>query len=317
MRNVAGAIYYYIKYYARNLLRDERDTREFLYRHYAGKKFYDTMALSRRVSSLIADGAPFMMGRFGAVELFAMRTDEFRLKGKAEKAMAQLYTNAGFFPKDPSLLPRFNDVMKDACAEADFLGCWQNPCEDYYLKKYCKSLEAVSMLISLEPWRSPLPWSGALAGKRVLIVHPFEESVKRQYAKRELLFPGTDILPAFDLLTLKAVQTAGDARDDRFSDWFDALSFMCAECDKADFDIALIGCGAYGFPLAAHIKRTGRQAVHLGGSLQILFGIKGRRWDELEPDVAAMYNDAWSYPLKSEVPAGSDGIEGATYWKES
>lgn len=49
---------------------------------------------------------------------------------------------------------------------------------------------------------------------------------------------------------------------------------MKDEIDKRDYDIALIGCGAYGFPLAAHIKRSGKKAVHLGGALQLLFGIK-------------------------------------------
>lgn len=46
--------------------------------------------------------------------------------------------------------------------------------------------------------------------------------------------------------------------------------------DKIDYDICLIGCGAYGFPLAAHAKRKGKKAVHLGGALQLLFGIKGK-----------------------------------------
>ena len=44
---------------------------------------------------------------------------------------------------------------------------------------------------------------------------------------------------------------------------------------KFDFDVALIGCGAYGFPLAAKLKTAGKQAIHLGGVLQALFGIKG------------------------------------------
>lgn len=44
---------------------------------------------------------------------------------------------------------------------------------------------------------------------------------------------------------------------------------------KINFDTAIIGCGAYGMPLAAQIKNAGRQAIHLGGAVQLLFGIKG------------------------------------------
>ena len=54
---------------------------------------------------------------------------------------------------------------------------------------------------------------------------------------------------------MKAVQTQADAKDSRFKDWFEALQYMKDEIDKCDYDIALIGCGAYGMCLAAHVKR--------------------------------------------------------------
>lgn len=110
-----------------------------------------------------------MMGRFGAVELFNMRVAEFHMENKKEKACEQLFTCAGFFPNDTSLLPRFNDIMKDACRQTDILGLWQNACEDYYIRRYCNDLSATCRLISLEPWRSKNPWSAALAEKRYLL----------------------------------------------------------------------------------------------------------------------------------------------------
>ena len=316
MGTILGASYYQLKYCLRNKLRQTAGDSDFLYRHYVGKPFYDTDALNQYTADLIRSGRPFMMGRFGAVELFNMRVDEFHMESKKEKACEQLFTCAGFFPNDTTLLPRFNDVMKDACRQTDILGLWQNACEDYYIRKYCRDLSATCRLISLEPWRSNNPWSAALAGKKVLVIHPFEESIQNQYQHFDKLFPGTDILPEFTLKTLKAVQTAGSATDPRFSTWFDALDYMCSECEKIDFDIALLGCGAYGYPLAAHIKKMGKQAIHLGGCLQILFGLKGRRWDEEEPDIVAMYNDYWHYPMASEVPTGSGDVEGGTYWKK-
>ena len=44
--------------------------------------------------------------------------------------------------------------------------------------------------------------------------------------------------------------------------------------NKTDYDICLIDCGAYKFPLAAHAKRQGKKAIHLDGSLQLLSKIK-------------------------------------------
>ena len=42
---------------------------------------------------------------------------------------------------------------------------------------------------------------------------------------------------------------------------------MSEEIAKIDFDIALIACGAYGFPLASRIKNMGKIAIHCGGPL--------------------------------------------------
>lgn len=77
------------------------------------------------------------------------------------------------------------------------------------------------------------------------------------------------------MITLEAVQSLGGSNN-KFQSWFEALQWMEDEMDKTDYDICLIGCGAYGFPLAAHAKRKGKKAVHLGGALQLLFGIKGK-----------------------------------------
>ena len=97
---------------------------------------------------------------------------------------------------------------------------------------------------------------------------------------------------------------------------------MKKEILAIDFDVALLGCGAYGFPLAAGIKKAGRQAVYMGGVLQILFGILGRRWDgsrfggieHMDESLKRYYSDAWIYPLEQR-PADADKVEYGPYWK--
>ena len=86
-----------------------------------------------------------------------------------------------------------------------------------------------------------------------------------------------------------------------------------SQMDAIDYDVAIIGCGAYGFSLAAHTKRMGKKAIHLGGATQILFGIKGKRWDEL-PAVNKFYNKYWVRPLPEETPARKERVEGGCYW---
>ena len=99
-------------------------------------------------------------------------------------------------------------------------------------------------------------------------------------------------------------------------DKFDALEWMYQEAMKIDFDVAIIGCGAYGFPLAAKLKQAGKQAIHLAGATQLLFGIKGKRWEEDKTFeyVQKFFNDSWVRPGESEKPKKSDVVEGGCYW---
>ena len=112
----------------------------------------------------------------------------------------------------------------------------------------------------------------------------------------------------------RQVQTQADAKDSRFKDWFEALQYMKDEIDKCDYDIALIGCGAYGMCLAAHVKRQGKQAVHLASMTQMLFGVYGKRWIDSEPEYRKYINKYWIRPDKKEKPQGADKIEGGCYW---
>lgn len=102
-----------------------------------------------------------------------------------------------------------------------------------------------------------------------------------------------------------------------FFTWFDALEWMENEIAHRDFDIALIGCGAYGFPLAAFIKRLGKKAIHLGGVLQLLFGIRGARWESSDyfgGKYKILFNEYWIRPGGTLRPANASSVENACYW---
>ena len=132
-----------------------------------------------------------------------------------------------------------------------------------------------------------------------------------------------DILPIFELKTIKAIQSVADNKVP-YKDWFEALKWMEDEICKTDFDICILGCGAYGLPLAAYIKRLGKKAIHLGGGSQLLFGIKGKRWDnnnyhwknlpQLNTNYSSLYNEYWVRPSQNEIPDSALKVEGACYW---
>ena len=283
---------------------------------YNGKRILTLEEANELIGNAIERGEPFMAARYGSVELEAVwivRDDGKGFIRPASRPLHMLHYSAGFFPKDKKLCIKFAELMKWATSQVDFMGVWWNPMEEYMLGTYGSNVE-YCRLHCLDPFTAPNPWSAKLEGKKVVVIHPFADTIRSQYAKRELLFPDRNVLPAFDLRIIRAVQTITGNKDDRFATWFEALDYMYNETMSQDFDVAIIGCGAYGYPLAAKLKAAGKIAIHLGGVTQLLFGIRGKRW-EVEYKGAypeMMKNPAWVRP--SEKPERFETHEGGAYW---
>lgn len=280
------------------------------------------------ISGLIEGPSPCMVARLGANELAcvvnyigikAPRTNARILSFVRSQSapwwwdqgiLRQMRDIAGFFPLKLELVERFCELMLADIPQVDLLGSWLK--EEAQFNNDLRSAKKV-MLEDLEPFFAPRPWTWSLAGKRVVVVHPFAETIQRQYARRELLFDN-NLLPAFHLRTVQAVQGVGGAKHG-FTDWFEALEWMKHEIAKEDYDVCILGCGAYGFPLAAYVKRQGKKAIHLGGVTQLLFGIKGRRWENyIVYPYQNLYNEYWVRPASSETPPSVKVVEGGCYW---
>lgn len=287
--------------------------------------------ISNHIREKLLSPEPCMLSRFGAVEIGCVvnylgiyhqkRKIIKYIKGEAfpwwweEETMYPMRNNAGFFSATPELLKRFSEMMIEDMPLIDILASWRFE-EEYFSKELQNAYK-----IDFEPYNpfwSNVPWTTALENKKVLAVHPFAETIQKQYLRKELIHKDPRVLPTFDLQTIKAIQTIGNQGDDRFETWFDALEFMKSEIDKKDYDICLLGCGAYGFPLAAHIKRSGKKAVHLGGSLQLLFGIRGARWENNNYNSTYNYsklmNEYWVKPSETETPSKAQQVEEGCYW---
>ena len=275
---------------------------------------------------LLAD-KPCMIARFGSVELQAIvdylnpptlqNAIQF-VKGKvpswgyASSTIRTMHINAGFFPATKPMLDRFGRLMMDCMPLVDMLGSWR--IEESVVMSYMPQTTRV-LLEALEPYYFDNPWMPALEGKKVLVVHPFEDTIRKQHEKGryEHLFADKRMTPNYELQTLKAVQSIAGNKPEEFDDWFQALDWMKSEIDKRDFDIAIIGCGAYGFPLAAHVKQIGKKAVHLGGATANLFGINSTAVQKNNV-LRYMVNEYWEYPATDETPKNISLVESGRYW---
>ena len=291
---------------------------------------------SDRILKLLDDNKPCMIARYGGSELYCLanyigikngpRIIPF-IKGDAQpwwwisERIRVMQDQSGFFPLTEEAIVRFCELLLADTHYIDLLASWLH--DEWVMEK---DLDGTPMIFLpyLEPYYAEKPWTKALEGKRVVVVNFLADLMEFQYQhNRKVLFKNPDILPEFELRGVKSVLTyTGD--NGGFESWFDALKWMEDEIDKEDYDICIIGCGAYGLHLAAHVKRMGKKAIHLGGATQLLFGIKGNRWEDPMYGVREwgipkgfytdMFNEYWAKAGKDRRPIHAENIEGACYW---
>ncbi len=289
------------------------------------------------IYDILTSDQPCMIARFGLVEISCLinylgiqnkqKNPITYISGKTNawwwthKTRHEMINNAGFFPITPAALTRFCELLLQDMSQIDILASWR--IEELILDSKMSPVSKIP-IIHLEPYFAKSPWTRALEGKNILVIHPFVNQIKRQFQNNRLkLFKDSQILPKFNILTLRAIQSIG-GETNGFDSWFDALDYMKAEMDKINYDICIIGCGAYGFHLAAHAKRKGKKAIHMGGATQLLFGIKGNRWENSQYGVSEwglpegfysnIFNEYWIKPGNEGRPQKADQVEGACYW---
>lgn len=300
----------------------------------------DRQLANQKIAEILSQNQASMLSRFGTTELITINnylcvtnpeplvrklknyiTDHTHTPWWFKDHFHYLNIYSGVFPPTEETSINFSRRYLNDIPLIDILGSFQ-----YYEKFMPLRKDVINLhLETLYPFFVHDPWTSLLKGKKILVIHPFEKTIQQQYQKRELLFDHPEVLPKFELITLKAIQSLADM-DVPFNNWFEALQHMENQISKIEFDICLLGCGAYGLPLAAYIKRLGKHAIHLGGGLQLLFGIKGKRWDNsnyglnyniqnlFNRPYSSLYNEHWIKPLKEDTPNQAIKVDNACYW---
>ena len=278
---------------------------------YAGHPILSQVKANDMLSQRLISNEPFCVLRFGYAECrliesqltknIKKRRDYYEKDGKATRT----FHTFGEFE-------RYVEMVLHSCADADIMAYWSDlSMEDYIIQTYAP--QSIPMdAIYLEPIGSKTPWTYSLKGKKVLIINPFVEEIKKQYERIHLVFPKDNPWPDMELRTIKSIWFPGSD----FKTWFDGLDFLYHSAMDVDFDVALLSCGPFGFDLAAKFKKAGKQAIHIGGCLQMLFGIRGKRWDDNE-NYQKYVNEYWIRPSKTERPQGEQSLKDldeACYW---
>ena len=277
-----------------------------------------------RIKKLVQSGKPFFVGRNGTIE---MQTIQYYLgrgdQPYPEQIREYIERNAGVFPATDASLDAWCRAYIKSLEELDGVAAGWYESTKMFEDRLLKTSAALAFrcpLRSIEPYyvEPALQWTRALEGKRVCVVSSFTKSIQSQL-KTATVWTGENKLMLPYSVDWSFVQTGYSPKlglgkcEWPVGTWDAAVASVVEQVVATRADIALIGCGGLGMVMAAELKRRGVSAIVMGGAIQVLFGIKGRRWST-HSVISRFWNDAWVWPADDEVPGGSQEVEAGCYW---
>ena len=273
------------------------------------------------IIDLIRNERPFSVTRLGYNEsVFSIYFDKQIEENIRLKLLKANSIYAGIYYDSLEVANKYAIEYNKALENSDILAIFPElykPMQDYFIAKY--NLNNVYNRV-LEPFylclEDIVPWTHFLANKKILIIHPFIESFKKQIENDFKIFKDKQIfLKDQEFIFYKTFQSLAGLRP--HNNWLETYKIMCNDISKLDFDIALLGCGGYGVPLCNFIKtKLNKSAIYVGGGLQLLFGVMGQRWEnnEMWKKIISENNCNFIKPSGNEIVKHKEIVEGGCYW---
>lgn len=276
-------------------------------------------------------GSPFFIGRNGTIEIEVLFFWLTNRRGGAQRSYPtrlaeQIQRNAGIFPGTPESIDEWCEAYTDVLTTmTGGAAGWFAPtfnAEKAILDIYAPNAFRTP-LRSLEPYYMPtgLRWTEKLVGKRVAVVSSFADTMQAQINRADKIWTGAQegLLPRdvkwnFIRTGFTPTVSQGNASwPSSVNTWQEAVNHVVTSVILSQSEIALVGCGGLGMIIAGRLKEAGISTIVLGGAIQVLFGIKGRRWATHDV-ISRFWNDSWVWPSATEIPGAAGSIEGGCYW---
>ena len=270
------------------------------------------------MNRLKASQGGWFAGKIGTTELLALEyahrwvRPPFPKEASWRRPAHRLFVDSGVFPFEKTQFYEFIRIFLEAIRQADGLYLWQ---KDPFLLEFEKAVVRRYAERALHVSGEDLCYQivRRIAGLRWLVVSPFVKTMKTQLSRLALIHRVSEKTDPFSFVKetcrfLECPHLASLVRSP-FPTWSEGLSILSQKALAEDFDICIVGAGAWSLPLLKIIKENGRKGLHLGGETQLVFGIKGKRWD-----YSGIYNEGWVRPLPEETPPNHRTKEKGCYW---
>jgi len=263
------------------------------------------------IKSVIESNKPFFIGRIAGCEL---EVAYISLKGDfMDIDFTELENNAGILTKTNDSFKKYVEMLLESYDHCTVIAEWDVTGKVFlntglgqqFIASRTPNIPKINA-IALEPYYFKDSWMPALKGKKILIVHPFSDTFKKQVHKK--IFSNWFEECTFQFM--KPPFTLAGNHENR--DWQEHFQ-ECIESMKKleEYDIALVAAGGYGMLITDHIFKSGKSVMYIGGALQIFFGVIGKRWFE-NKDILKLMNNNWIRP--EEKPNNFKNVEKGCYW---
>ncbi len=286
----------------------------------SGKRFWRTRSLvdiadlHKRLKLALSSAHPTSVGRLGGVEAALVMWAE--AEGKFPSGALYSFsdtcqgaTHAGIRPRNKESYRLFASLCREALDGLDVQGVWKTGYEAVCLRG-TQPRVLHDGEISGPDGKNPDHWLCSLRGKRVLVVSPFPRGIAGQIPRLGKVWPQMQWMHGTEFMVEPFPYLI---EEDCPETWWEVYDRIGKVVSRGEYDVALFGCGGLGLPFAHLAKKAGRIGMHLGGHLQLIFGIYGQRhlhhhWfrDQM--------NEFWIRPDASEVPKSAKRVEGGCYW---
>jgi len=229
---------------------------------------------------------------------------------------------------------RFNnhdDIKKyvyeynDAISKSTLLGVWDGQmykqAEEYYhfINKLYPNIKQICAH-SLEPYyfmdHKDYKFDELFKNKKILIISSHNNTIKNQLPNIDKLFTKNIFHKEVTFKIYKPPQQNAGNNDNK--SWIFHCDKMKEDLqnikNEFDFDIALVSAGGFGMIITNFIfNKLDASVIYVGGSLQLFFGINGRRWINNKV-IIDNQNKYWTNVLREDMPCNPLICENSCYW---
>ena len=304
-----------------------------LTKNFQEMKFEDNAILREYVADCLAKNKTFVVPRIAGKEnnyaVFGRFIKESggqvdaNLMSYFQKTLYSMKNDAGIKITSVESILQYSNVYLNAFEKCELYSGWEphggvyrgiELSHQYIQNKYPEKRIFWAFALDIFHYIYSEPWTQSLRGKRILVISPFEDSIREKLPIREKLYDGVDLFPDCSFTFLKPPQTQGEEPSEEFAIEYAKFVTKIKE-HRDDYDVALVSCGGYGNLVCSAIYENGKSAIYVGGVLQMYFGVLGARWLRERPDIVRMFlNEHWSRPKDAEKPKNFMNVEGSCYW---